>query len=335
MKKPYLFIAILIVGILILTTIRLFLPSAPGIPQPGKPLLVVPPAPTMGITQPVGVTFSFTKEPSIPSVLPEYSYIDFTRGELEAKISSLAPEYGIPSTSSSLFRAGTFTREWSRDGATFKLHESETTAITFQQSSAPSAPSAPKNNPEAARNFLTKLLPVTAPLALTPAGITTDIPEGILITDSLGVRSLEGHSYSYTLDALPVVTYPYTSATSFVILDNFGIVRSATLHPAPKTVAVTGQVPILPPNDILTNLSAGRGALLSATTQESPSTAGTIAFKTFRIDTVTLVYARKDGFLLPAFILRGNGLAGGGTNQEATYFLWASPLQQSPTPKNN
>lgn len=334
MKRPVIFFSILLIGILMLAAIRMFVPMSPGAPQPGKPSLEVPPAPTIGIIQPTGVTFAFVKEPSLPATVPIYAYTDFTRAELESSIASVVSEYAIPATSTSLLRAGVFTREWSRDGAMISLQEEGgTSTVTFRQAAARGVPATPQNNQGVAQNFIAKLVPPSAPVALTPAGVTNDIAEGILITDSLGVRSLGGYLYSYTIDALPIVPYPFTSQTSFAIVDNLGIVRSATIHPAPKTVTAAGQVPVLTASDILVNLSARRGALISAVTQEDPATAGTIAFAAFRIDAVSVVYARNQGLLLPAFIIHGEGTTARGTGQEATFFLWASPISQ-PTPVN-
>lgn len=328
MKKPYPFFGALLISIVILALVRLFLPPSKT-PQPARPPLEVPPAPTIGIPQPISVVFSYSKEPSLPTELPVYAYTDFTREELESAVASVLSDFAIPASSTSLLRSGVFRRTWSRDGATVTLQDENGQAtITFRQSVALQKPAATQSHSEIARSFIAKLAPPSPPLSLSPAGVSDDVAEGILITDNLGVQFVEGFLYSYTINALPVVPYPYTSQTSFAAVDNLGIVRAATVHPGPKTVLLSGRAPILSPQDIVANLTAGRGSLVSIAAQEDPKTVGAITFRAFSIDAVSLVYARHQGVLAPGFLIHGKGTAPGAADQEATFFLWASPATQ-------
>lgn len=167
---------------------------------------------------------------------------------------------------------------------------------------------------------------------LFPAGVSLsqtqviDGPfDGLLVFDSFGASKFQAINFSYTINGVPVTTPRGGLISASVVIDNLGIIRSATLSPPPATITPADNVHLISKTDILANLSQKRASIVSGYNSKTAGQSDALTFRSFAIDKTTVVYGQQDKKLLPAFLLHGTGTDLSGTTQEATYFLWATP----------
>ena len=297
-----------------------------------SPPVVVRPAPTFSVPPPSNVSFTFSAQPAIPSSLPIYSVTPASREQLLDSVSRFLSVYDIPSTSAStLVRSETFTRSWSRNGADVSLTipSSCRASLVFHQQSALYKPDVKQSTENFARQFVNKLFSVPSPIVLTLESLSDGPFDGLLVFDTLGSLPYQGANFSYSVNGVRIVSFDTGTETSSVVVDSSGIVRSATIIPPPLSISLVGASPLISKDQILLNLSQGRGSILSSTNPETAGLGDALTFQSFSIDETTIVYADSDGSLLPAFLLKGHGKSSKGATEDATYFLWASP---EPTP---
>lgn len=293
--------------------------------RPRAPQPVVRNAPTMGISQPENVVFTFSSAPPIPASLPVYVTQNYTRSRLEKLIQGVADDYAISSSPSSLFRSGLFTETWLSDGVEISLAEQgPTSTILFRQYRALRAPSPAVSPAETARSFVSQLFSFPSPIRLTETGSTKNVPEGLLILDSSLPSYIETVLFSYVIDTYPIISPPHAEAPVSVIVDSYGIVRASTVLPPPLTIARAGSVSLLSSEGILTNLSLQKGSIINAGKATENDVSGLVSFSSFIIDKTSVVYAYSGDTLTPAFLLHGFGSNNQGGHQEATFFLWAA-----------
>lgn len=302
--------------VIVITATLLF--GKPG-SQPPAPQIIVPPAPTLGIAQPTGVVFTFSSPPSIPDSLPTYEYTDYTTAQLAASIQNNLDTYHIPDSPSSLTRSGVFSQSWLGDGAEFVLSdENGSPTISFQQFKAEPPPSPVVLPAAAGTNFITKLLNLPQGVTLTQTQTINDVSEGLLILDSFIPSSIRGMAFSYLINNYPIVYQPHAPSPAVVAIDNYGIIRAASVIPPPQTITPSSWAQLLNASGITANLNQGRGQIISS---------GRVDFKSFTINSVEIVYSKSGGLLYPAFILRGEGINSSGSKQEVEFFLWATSQQ--------
>ncbi len=294
---------------------------------PTQPPVVVRPAPVIEIQQPDNVVFSFASQPALPTSLPVYSATDYTPAQLDRAVLNNLSVFSIPASPSSLIRSGTETTTWAREGADFSTTVSQGGAktIVFHQSQARSKPSSTSSVTEAASQFITGLFALPPGVTLSQIEIFDGPFDGLSIQDSLGASVFQGVSFSYTLGGIPIVTSGGGPSSNSVVVDNLGIIRSATLNPPPQSLTPAGSLPIITKGDVIANLSQKRAAVVSGNNPQTVGLGGALTFRSFAIDKTLLVYAEEEGRLMPALLLHGTGADTSGVSQEATYFLWASP----------
>jgi len=310
---------------LLLLSVFFFFFSRRAKQEPLPPRFVVRTAPLMGIDQPEGVVFSYSAPPSLPRSLPRYAIQEHSRGALESKIQENLRLYNIPSSPSSLLREGVFTKTWLGEGATLALNQERgVSVVSFHQFKAISPPGSPVEAVEAAQAFILGLISFPGPIRLTRSTTTQEAPDGLLILDSFIPSSIDAVSFTYDINGYPVVFPPHKTDATTVLVDNYGLIRAATVLVPPRSLTQKENVQILTSEEVLANLSEQKGSILFAGGAFENDTSGKISFSSFLIDKTTLVYARHENALAPAFILHGVGTNNQGTSQEATFFLWAS-----------
>ncbi len=306
-----------------MTMVAMFLFRRPD-PRPPTPQVLVPPAPTLGIPQPANVRFTFLAPPSIPEVLPTYTYTDYSLAQLESAIQKNLNLYRITSPPSSITRSGVFKESWLGEGAEFVLSwDEKASVISFRQFKANSPLPAAMAPVDAATLFITSLITLPAGATLAQAATINDVSEGLLILDSFIPSFVRGTTFSYLVDGYPIVSPPHASDATVVAIDNYGIIRSATIVPPPQSLILVGEERLLAADGIMANLSQQKGVIISAGTTGYDLT-GLVDFRFFSIDKTSVVYTGDNGFLYPAFLLHGFGANSAGTRQEATFFLWAT-----------
>lgn len=293
------------------------------IPQPPA---VVRLAPTVSLQQPKNVVFSFVTQPALPASLPTYTTVSYKSTQIIDAVLKNLSLYDIPASPSSLIRAGTKTTTWSRHGADFSTSISkEHMTVVFHQSKALIRPESIDENTTAAGQFITRLFSLPAGVSLSQTQVIDGPFDGLLILDSFGARKVQAINFSYTLNGIPIATTRGGLVSGSVIVDNLGIIRSATISPPPYTVSQTDGARIISKTDIISNLQQGRASVVSGYNPKTAGLGDSLTFHSFAIDKTTVVYGQLDGKLLPAFLLHGTGTDSTGVTQEATYFLWATP----------
>lgn len=290
------------------------------------PPVVVREAPSVALQQPEGVTFAFATEPALPSSLPTYTFTEFTQNQLIQAVSKNLSLYAIPASPSSLLRSGTTTTRWSRDGADFSATVTKNSAtVVFHQSQAFIKPFGNPDVTTTANQFIQEIYSLPAGVSLSQTKITDGPFDGMYVLDTFGASKFQAVNFSYTINGVPIATKRGDVTTGSVVVDNLGIIRSATLSPPPSTVAQQENVRLISKADILSNLKQMRASIVSGYNAKTAGLGDELTFRSFTIDKTTVVYGQQDGKLLPAFLLHGTGTDASGTPQEATYFLWATP----------
>ena len=315
-----LLITLLIVGIIITLVMR----RAPRKAVPVREPVLVLPAPTIHLQSPKNVSFQFEKEPVIPSQLTTYLYEEYSLAETERLIRNSLSSYAIPASASSLVRMGVSTTTWSRLGAEFILTSSPTTtSVVFRQQQALSLPGTISPSVAVARQFIFQLFSLPTGMTLTNLGAKDGEFDGLFIIDTFPKTEFVAELFSYAVEGRPVISLYETGPNATVVVDGNGVVRAATVFPPPKQLVPGASMPLITKADVLSNLTQGRGAIVSGYNEATSGQGEQLTFTSFGIKEVSVVYAKQGTAILPAFLLSGTGTDAGGQIQEATYFLWA------------
>jgi len=320
------FIAILL-GLLLLLLFR----TSGSSPSPARKTTVVRPAPSGNIQPPDVVTFSFAKPPSLPDSLPVYGIEEYTTAQLEQAIRDNLSGFTIPNPPATLYRNDIRTTTWSRNGAEITLTTApgKPPTVVFRQSLATTRPESAQSSTATASRIVLGFFPPPSGVSLHHLTDSDGPFDGLLITDSLGVTSVKGVTFAYTIGDIPILSAAENITSSSVVVDNLGVVRFATLYPPPRSVTPGTSVSLISKEDILDNLKEGRASVLSGYNAQTIGKGGALTFSSFIIDATSVVYARDNGVLFPALLIHGKGVTASGGDQEATYFLWASGEQQA------
>ena len=291
-----------------------------------SPPEVVRVAPTTAITQPLNVSFSFQTAPAFPTTLPTYNASFFSPQEFLDLGKNIAASYDLSATSSTLIRNGITTRSWTRTGATLTATVAEDMfSYVFHQSVAHVKPQKPLTPTETAITFVSSLFTVPSPIVVSQKQLIDGPFDGLLYSDQFAAGSATGVFLSYSILGIPIASTISQDVTGSVIVDNLGIVRSATLFSPPKTITENGSVPILSKEDVLKNLEAGRGSVVSVGQSDAAHLEEQLSFSSFTITDTHIVYTASGSSYMPAFLLSGSGMGTNGSLQKATFFLWATP----------
>lgn len=284
-------------------------------------------APTTAIAQPSKVSFSFQTAPALPTKLPVYEFSFFSPQEFLDFGKNLVAAYDLSATTSTLIRNGITTKSWTRTGAALTATVADDMfSYVFHQTAAHSKPQNPAAPTETAIAFVSSLFTVPSPIVVAQKQLLDGPFDGLVYSDQFAAGSVTGVVLSYSLSGIPLATLTAGDVSGSVIVDNLGIIRSATLFPPPKAVVEKGSVPILSKEDIIHNLEAGRGSVISAGQSDAANVEEQLSFTSFTITGSHIVYAASDSAYMPAILLSGSGVGSRGSPQEATFFLWATPL---------
>lgn len=285
---------------------------------------LAPPAPTGNFPQPTNVVFSFATPPVIPASLPAYSYQPMSLASVESVAAKAAPSLGLSATPSALTRGGSYTKTWSRgnDANLIVTQTNDLITTTYHQIKSTTPPGALPPD-VAVQQFLLSLVPSSQNISVRAAGTSSGPFDGLLVLDTPPPKSYTNYFYSYTISGIPVLTTDLSLAPASIIADGGGIIRSASIVPPPALPTQRGAVSLISKDQVLASLSAKRGVFLDVHSPQAPEQGVVPAFTKFVISDIKLVYAPKDGQLLPAFYLTGSGTTAGGQKQDATIFLWA------------
>lgn len=292
------------------------------VPPSPKPLVFSPPK--TNIVSPDGVTYSFFKTPSYANNLPVYSSTAALLPEIETAIFSVFPIFKT-ATSSSLFRENVLTKTWALPARDLTItYENQDVVVSAREQGGSSSVLIP---PTTAIKNIFSSLGISRMITITQEPQDASPIEGLLILDPQST-SVTAFSFSYKIGEFSLFVPNNPGSPASAVVDNLGVLRVLSVIVPPKDMVIEKNELLIAPEDILQNLRAGRGVIITGNNPETTGSDGGLTFSSFVIDGFEIVYSKiMVGVYAPAFLLHGYGSLNNGRAQEATFFVWATRYQ--------
>lgn len=270
-------------------------------------------------------SFVFSTVVDIPSILPGYTIESLQRDGFVEIARTGARNLGFASTPSGTINNKTFSLAWiSGTEAEFTATQNDNDfSFLFRRVLAVTRPSPEIQQKSLVDQFMSSVLPRDAVYSLAEMTTLQQANTGLLILDSPRPKSFKEFAYTWSLDGFPLVDNTYALKATSVIVDDWNVIRFASIKVPPKIVSKTAGITLLNKNDILASLQNGRAGLLHTYDPRAPEWGVKPTFTSFTVEDLKTVYAPKDNALFPAFLLSGTGKSAGGSSQKSTLFMWA------------
>lgn len=295
-------------------------------PAPAQTTYVEPPPRSINFPAiPRGVVFTYggpVFQP--PTTIPLYSTsIDSSTTTLYALATTLSDHLGFVSSPSAIINRGDFSYVRNENEKTFVLTKTKNivgTSYQLYRAPADAAPAAPE---QAATSFVRTVFSPPPQLSLSLLDTVTTGFDGLVVLDR-PIPNMTGYIWGFSIEGHPILTEEYSEEWSQVVADEHGVIRSASYTLPPVNFSPSGTTPVISVNDAVANLNAGRGAILNATTGETPGYGETPDFTEARITSAFVSYLLSGGLLRPVYVFDGVGVSRAGKNQQFRAVVMAS-----------